>query len=259
MFIQRRDVKAIQRRLQDGTVIYTPHGDRSSDGGYSSYHPWDRASLDSHIAGSSTFGHYLLDASDQVKLFAFDIDLEKIGWLPIDEEWSDFQPSTPREDWRVRQYVHQRSFIKYQFRTLAHLLMTAIEKELDIQTAAAYSGGKGIHVYGFTGSVPAEDARDGAMIVLDSLGRFKPTRGVNFFQDENDDPANGFKNLSIELFPKQNSLEGKDLGNLMRLPLGKNLRNPKDPTFFIDMTAPMAVLQPVEPVHALTQHWLASA
>jgi hypothetical protein len=54
------------------------------------------------------------------------------------------------------------------------------------------------------------------------------------------------------VFPKQDSLAGKDLGNLMRLPLGRNLKNPKDPTFFIDMTTPMGVMSPIDPVYALT-------
>lgn len=258
MFIQRRDVKAIQRRLQDETIIYTPHGKREQDGTYSSYHPWDRNSLEQHLSGERSFGHYLLDPEDRVKLFAFDVDLEKLGFLPTDEDYTQFEPASPRDDWQNRTLVHQRSFIKLQFKTLAHMLMRAIESELDIRTAAAYSGGKGIHVYGFTGTCSATDAREGAMIVLDSIGRFEAKRGTNFFMDTETDHATGFQNLSIELFPKQNSLDGKDLGNLMRLPLGKNLKNPKDPTFFIDMTSPMAVMRPVDSVHALTQHWLAT-
>jgi hypothetical protein len=257
-FIQRRDVKAIQRVLPDGTVIYTPHGRRSGES-YSEYFPWDRKSLEAHLDGSSSYGHYLLDQDSKVKLFAFDIDLEKIGFLPIDSDFEKFEPSIPREVWLDRSKTIQRSWMKLQFKTLAHLLMNAIEKELDLQTTAAYTGNKGIHVYGFTGTCSAADAREGAMIVLDSLGRFEAKRGHNFFRDTNNSAETGYQNLSIELFPKQDSLEGKDLGNLMRLPLGKNLKNPADPTFFIDMTSPMGVLAPVSPIHALTQHWLASA
>jgi hypothetical protein len=244
-FIQRKDVKAVQKVLPD-KVIYTPD-----------HTPWTRDALRAHLEGTQSYGHYLLDQEDNVKLFAFDIDLEKIGWLPTDEDFTAFEPAAPRDVWMDRSKVNERGFIKMQFKVLAHMLMRAIESELDIPTAAAYSGGKGIHVYGLTGSCPATDARDGAMIVLDSLGRFEAKRGSNFFMDTETDYATGFQNLSIELFPKQNSLEGKDLGNLMRLPLGKNLKNPKDPTFFIDMTSPMAVLRPTDPVKALTQHWLA--
>jgi hypothetical protein len=53
------------------------------------------------------------------------------------------------------------------------------------------------------------------------------------------------------VYPKQASLAGKDLGNLLRLPLGRNNKS-KDPTFFMDMTAPLAEMRPVDPEWALT-------
>jgi len=37
----------------------------------------------------------------------------------------------------------------------------------------------------------------------------------------------------------------------MRIPLGKNLKS-TDPTFFIDMTSPLADMVPVDPAWALT-------
>jgi hypothetical protein len=60
--------------------------------------------------------------------------------------------------------------------------------------------------------------RDAALGVLESFGdRFQPTRGSNFFR------VDGYV-IDVEVFPKQSDLDGKDLGNLMRLPLGTNLK-----------------------------------
>ena len=128
--------------------------------------------------------------------------------------------------------------------------MKSIHEELELPCAAAYSGGKGVHVYAFTGPISASDAREGARIVLDSVGGWSPSRGDNFFRSTDNDPVTGFPNLSIEVFPKQNTLDGKDLGNLMRLPLGRNLKS-SDPTFFIDVRSPMGQMIPVDPVWAL--------
>lgn len=136
-------------------------------------------------------------------------------------------------------------------RMLANMLMRSIHENLELPCAAAYSGNKGIHVYGFTGSVSAEDARDGAMIVLDGVGDFILAKGRNFFKHKNQHAYEGYPNFSIEVFPKQSTLSDKDLGNLVRLPLGKNNKS-SDPTFFIDMNAPMSTLQPVDPIWAMT-------
>lgn len=255
-FIARPDVKAVQ--TSNG---YMPDGVRK-DGQYTSYHPWTRADLLSHIAGDRTFGHYLLSTDSKVKLFAFDVDFEKnkpatahqpaftgqydadFPNYPDNEDPLRWETFDPREAWLDRAHP-SRSWCKLQLRELSHMLGKAIETELEIPWAAAYSGGKGIHVYGFTGLIDAHDARDGALLVLDTLG-FTPQRGDNFFKKE------GYENLSIETFPKQDSLDGKTLGNLMRLPLGRNLKAPKEPTFFMDMTAPMGTLAPLDPVYALT-------
>lgn len=129
--------------------------------------------------------------------------------------------------------------------------MRVIYEEFDLPCVAAYSGGKGVHVYALTGLISAADARDGAAIALEALGGWKPSRGDNFYRSEDTDPFTGYPNLSIEIFPKQDSLAGKDLGNLMRVPLGRNKRS-KDPTFFINPNTPMTRMEPLDPVHALT-------
>lgn len=276
-FIARRDVKAIQH--PDGS--WSPHTKSGKRDGERI--PWTRSDLLAHLAGDKTFGHYMLDTDSTCKLFAFDVDLEKNkymadgtsvpvpiweGALPstaldrtaedFDAEYERWRNSFVRTDardaWQDRKHI-ARAFMKEQFRSIAHLLASAITRELEIPCAAAYSGGKGIHVYGFTGKVSAADAREGAMIVLDALGDFEAVRGNNFFRQKlSPDSAtsfvDGYWNLSIEVFPKQDSLDGKDLGNLMRLPLGRNLKS-ADPTFFIDLCSPMSELRPTDPVRAL--------
>lgn len=130
---------------------------------------------------------------------------------------------------------------------MAELLSSTIAKELGLQVACAYSGNKGVHVYGFTGTIKSQDARAGALLVMAELGKkmggeFVP--GDGHYKFDNEDPVTGFSNLSIEVYPKQDSMEGKSYGNLMRLPLGVNQKNPKDPCFFLDQTAPHTVLAP---------------
>lgn len=260
-FIARPDVKAIQN--DDGS--WKPH---TTDGRYQSpMVPWRMEDLLAHIAGTQTFGHYLLGTDDSVKLFAFDIDWEKNGdpekvsdpfqgyYTPL--EGSDPIPYDAREAWQDRGHA-SRAYAKTQMKMLATKLMARITEDLDIQTIAAYSGGKGVHVYGLTGAIPASDAREGAAIVLESLGGFHATRGDNFFRTVDQSPSADYRNFTIEVFPKQSTLDGKNLGNLMRLPLGRNKKS-TDPTFFIDMTTPMGVMKPLDPMRALTESpWSAS-
>jgi hypothetical protein len=251
-FIARPDVKAIQH--SNGS--WSPH---TVDGKKDSERiPWRREDLNRHLSGAQTFGHYMLSTDSKCKLFAFDVDLEQNrppehqmafqGYWP--DEDGNLHEFNPREAWLDRAHP-SRNWSKYQLKMMASILMKAISEELEIPCAAAYSGGKGIHVYGFTGLIDASGAREGAHIVLDAIGEFSASRGDNFYKWNDRDPVTGYPNLSIELFPKQNSLEGKDLGNLMRLPLGRNLKS-VDPTFFIDMRTPMSVMGPVDAEWALS-------
>jgi len=251
-FIARTDVKAVQT---------------GSKGEYMPVRtPWGRADIEAHLAMEKTYGHYLLNLEDKCKLFAFDIDLDKPELFPsvdpmpipryIDASGTAVE-FNPREAWLNRAHP-ARPQLKYQLKMVAHALVSAISKELEIPVACAYTGAKGLHVYGFTGLMSAKDVREGAQIALDSLqssvlGPVVAVKGDCFFRFENQDPEEGQPNLTIEVFPKQDSLDGKDLGNLMRLPLGTNLKNPKDPTFFVDMTSALNEIVPLDPGYALTE------
>jgi hypothetical protein len=262
-FIQRTDVKAIQ--FSNGAYVPDNFEKLRNPEMYQPF-GWLGRHVLAHIEGKRSYGNYLLDKDGLVKYFAFDIDLEKAGtWVELprwdgneDISNEDFDSQTkihlcnPRELWADRSAVGARSWFKWQMSQLAHMFCRTIRDELKLPCAAAYSGSKGIHVYGFTGPIPAQEAREGALLVLDILGQFEPLRGENFFRHK-EGGAMGFPSFSIEIFPKQASVKNEDgYGNLMRLPLGRNLKS-ADPTFFLDLSAPLAQLKPhPDPVRLLT-------
>lgn len=245
-FIQRRDVKAVQfasgayvpdRELKNRQT-QEPDPGRFGPLGFQMKH------LHQHLQASASYGHYLLDNDSHCRLFAFDIDLEKEGfWSPLEvtAEPEAF-PVNPREAWQDRAHPG-RPWMKMQMGMLARKFVSAIQGELGIPCAAAYSGGKGIHVYGFTGPLPAMQVRAAATFVIESMDDWELFKGQHFYRHKLRDPMLGYPNFSVEVFPKQDNLDGKDLGNLMRLPLGRNLKS-ADPTFFLDLTTPIGVMAP---------------
>lgn len=276
-FIQRRDVKAVQADRPGGkldTGDWFPDSKITRQNSPHQPTGWNMDHLLAHIEGERTYGHYLLDQEDKCKLFAFDIDLNKEGsWVKLpdwnalpefvkqedEDKWIEAQiivseGINPLELWHSRKRSAQdaRTWYKYQMKHIAHILAVSIEN-MGFETAVAYSGNKGVHVYGFTGAMDASEVRDAAMIALDMSGEFESVRGKNFFQHKNDDPVHGFQNFTVEVFPKQTSLSGSGYGNLMRLPLGVNHKHPDHPTFFVDMTTPLGQFTPhSDPVKLLT-------
>jgi hypothetical protein len=259
-FVQRRDVKAFQCMQvheidpdRDPKYQMKPH----KPGGY---HPirhreFTVQDIRDHLDKKVTYGHYLMDSANVCRVFAFDIDLNKEGFWPTSphvEGNHDAVAFSPLQYWTSRQPQFPRSWLKYQFRMLSEMLGQAIKRELGLPTLIAYSGSKGMHVYALAGPITGEQAREGIDIVLDSLGCFEPTNGRNFFRHVNQDPVLGYPNFTIEVFPKQERVDNKNkgLGNLMRLPLGRNQKT-TDPTFFVDCRHPMAELKPLDPAVAL--------
>lgn len=274
-FIQRRDVKAVQfssgayvpdRELKNRQT-QQPDPGRFGPLGFKIQH------LRDHLAGTATYGHYLLDADSKCRVFCFDIDLEQSvydgatgelkehggAWVKLpglnevennpnmtEEEFNAYCTTTycnPRAVWSDRRAVEARNWYKYQFGMLARQFTKVIQQDLGLPCAAAYSGNKGIHVYGFTGEMPAHDVRAAANMVLEIMDVWELKKGQHFFQHRIKNPIMGYPSMSVEVFPKQDNLDGKDLGNLIRLPLGKNLKSP-DPTFFLDLTSPVAKMVP---------------
>lgn len=267
-FIARSDVKALQHYDRDQKVIYSP-----TETGF------EFEDLEAHLAGTKTYGHYLLNQDDTCKLITFDVDLKDHGLLPagydengIPTGFEDTEQTRPMnkkaliDEWHDRESPH-RNWHKFLMCQFARELSEAIGTVLQLQTATAYSGNKGFHVYGFMSEpTPAADVRMGAGMAIEALNFFVPLKGnisVHFSYDDYLDAGNppsllaqAFENFSVEIFPKQDSLEGKGFGNLVRLPLGTNLKNPDDPTFFFDvLRIPIEMgncFTPVDPEWALS-------
>lgn len=258
-FIQRKDVKAIQ----------------VADGGYRPVRePWKMGDLRAHITGEQTFGHYTCDTESKTKLIVFDCDLDDTGtWVDVpsddaladitsDSEFMDaltIYPATPRKDWHDRKHPG-RTWYKKQMRTIADTIASSVVNHLGLEAASAYSGNKGVHIYAFFPEpVEARVARQAALMALEHAGRiispnygFEAVKGSNFFKHMEPHPYFGIQNFTVEIFPKQSSMEGKDLGNLVRLPGGVNNKNPKDPCFFLDQRVAQAEFKPhPDPVHLL--------
>jgi hypothetical protein len=256
-FVMRSDAKAIQT-----DVGYKPHRKQSSLGSDGELIPWSKEAVEDHLSKRVTYGHYMLNTDNNVRLFAFDIDLSERGLIPFEPApdpaiaddddikcWFDtgFEVGNPREAWRDRRHV-ARPFIKRSFRELSHRLAAIVHADLDLDCAVAYSGHKGVHVYAFTGKISAAEARLGAEVVLEKIGGFVPKEGAasTYLHAE-------YSHLTVEVYPKQDTLSDGGFGNLMRLPLGRNLKAPDDPTFFVNLAGPYPTFEPVDPVWALSE------
>lgn len=243
-FLQRRDAKAIQH----SNGAWTPATVSRDD---DTLVPWKMADLEAHVAGKVTMGHYLVGLDDSCKLFAFDLDLTKEGYfisLKEDEIMNGGQPINPREAWLTKGHP-ANPFLALQLRCLADALAMKTVRlfDGDIKVAISYSGGKGLHVYGFFPEpVPAADARATAREVLTAFHCFEPTKGENFYKHT----GGGYRNIEIEVFPKQDSLEGKKLGNLMALPLGIHAKTGRK-KFFLDCRVGNDKYLALDPVTAL--------
>lgn len=255
LFIAHPGRKAQQ--LDNGAYVPVRDKDKADIG-------WSRDDLEAHLDSSRTYGHYMLSPASEAKLFVLDIDLvsEDRGEaqhehyyevrpdlalgpseIPELEKWYDEnlvrRVCNPRQVWQDKSPQEARPWMKLQFRAIAEMFTGFIYDSLGIHTVSAYSGNKGIHVYGFTGLMPAADIRLIAKSVMEMPGIFELSNGQNFWKDTTGE----FPNFEIEVFPKQDEIEENKYGNLVRLPLGKN-RKSDDPCFFLDQKAPISEFVP---------------
>jgi hypothetical protein len=244
-FVQRRDVKAWQRDNGEWFPDETP---------------MSLADFTAHLDGSKTMGHYMVDQEDHCRLFAFDIDLRshKDAFQgPCEYTWCEEQGVhkhgwiyDQQEKWLRDEWLKDESPFKerltIQLRCMAEGLALKAARKYSVPVAICDSGGKGLHVYVFTGPIPAEMAIQMGDECLDEAG-LGPTRGTNFYQHAHGE----YQSLEIELFPKQASLDGKKLGNLMKLPLGVNRKTGRR-SEFISCRAGYNRLVPMDAERALT-------
>lgn len=245
--IERRDVKA----LQDERGHYRPDGRYVKQGDSwkcEEYFPFKMSDLIAHLEGEKTYGHYLVSPEGKCRIFCFDIDLTAKGklrhWSETERDWV-YRDIEPRKVWT--EMSADRDDLKVQLRCMAEGLAIRAHRLLEIPVAVAYSGSKGLHVYGYTGSMDAVDARAFAMDVLGGFDCFEPARGDAFWRHRD-----AYHSLEIEVFPKQDEVRADGFGNLLRLPLGIN-RKSGQAGFFVDLSAPYNVIQADDPMLALTQ------
>lgn len=199
-----------------------------------------------HLSGTKTMGHYLVNPELQTcKLFAFDIDVRKPGpgYTPIS---SSGEPYNPREAWLDPAH-EMYEFLLKDVRCMAEGLARRVNNLMGIPVAIADSGGKGYHVYCFTGSIPAEAARTLAHGILEGWRCFELVRGQNFWRHTNPDI---YQDLEIETFPKQATVNDGGLGNLMALPLGIN-RKTGNKKCFISVRSELNKISEMDATRAL--------
>lgn len=241
-FIERRDVKAEQH----------------SNGAYSPIESkFTKRDLHDHLTGTRTYGHYMVaPGSNTARLFAFDIDLAKSASPDMTGNSKTFYT------WTGSQFIEGSPRVHYTernpqlyMRLTEELLVAAVSlavrtrRLLGIQVAIAFSGSKGVHVYGFTGRDQAETIREAAHEVIHDAGVWQVHRGKSFYRHSNE-PKFGLPNIDIEVYPKQGKMDGKAYGNLMRLPLGIHRRTGAR-SYFLQVRSFTAMNQQISPEQAL--------
>lgn len=166
-----------------------------------------------HLKGRRTYGIYLLQKDGQVRIGVIDADcrLLKDG------------AKLPSEE--KRQIRDEAAYILKRLPELA--------AEFGLRTLCEFSGGKGYHFW-FPVDEPVLPSK-----VRSLLGKIKKQLEVDL------------RFFTLEVFPKQDRLSGKGLGNLVKLPLGIHRLTGKR-SFFIhernkDLEAQLAFLNGVVP------------
>lgn len=178
--------------------------------------PMEVSDVLDHVQGRKTYGIYLLQQDSRVRLGVLDVDLQV----------------TLRSAEAV---AKKRDLVRREQRfLLTRLLETA--KAWHLPCLVEFSGGKGFHFWFFLEEpLPAGLVRS----VLQRLAaRIQPDLSC----------------FHLEVFPKQDRLEGKGLGNLVKLPLGIH-RLTGRPSYFLNtrdrsVDGQLAVLEKVRRIPA---------
>lgn len=232
--IERRDVKAIQ----NDKGAYRPDGryvQRDGKWECEEYFPWKGTDILDHITGNKTYGHYLVSPEGNCRVFCFDIDIKATGKLRTWDEnavggWVYGEELELRKIWQSKSDRVAHDELALQLRCMAEGLALRTHRVLDVPVAVSYSGNKGMHVYGLTGTMNASDCRLLAVDVLKGFECFEPVRGDAFWQHKE-----AYGALEIEVFPKQDEIAKDGFGNLIRLPLGTH-RKSDQAGYFVDMS-----------------------
>ena len=254
-FFQRRDVIA------------------THTGGH--WHPVERelkgSDLLRHLNGDVALGTYLLDRDNNCRFYTLDLDLEKpdpkngisyysyIGDVdalaammsrPAGEPVKMLEAEcNPREVWNDLNSP-LRPWLAMTMRMLAEGLARRIRRTQSLPVAVVASGGKGMHVHVYCGERPANIARAMANAVFSAW--LDEESGEELFQRKSSfqwkHTLECYAHISIEVFPKQDTISDDGFGNLVRLPLGYHPVT-KRPSYFVDLSSdpvrlPAAELDP---------------
>lgn len=141
-----------------------------------------RQDAEDHLGGRKTYGIYLLKEDNTVSVGAIDADLK-----------GDFRKTPLTADIR-RQVQREKIYMVSRIKELA--------ENAAANTLVEFSGGKGFHFwFFFKPPAPADSVRGFLTGLVDAV-------------------VGDLSVFSLEVFPKQDRLTGKGLGNLIKLPLG---------------------------------------
>jgi len=178
--------------------------------------PLEATDVMEHLQGRKTYGIYLLQRDSRVRLGVIDADLG-----------AGLRSSEAR--------AQKREALRREQRYLVTRLME-LARERDLFCLVEFSGGKGFHFWFFLEEpLPAGAVRS---VLQRLVSRIQPD--LSCFQ--------------LEVFPKQDRLEGKGLGNLVKLPLGVH-RLTGRPSYFLhikdrSVDAQLALLEKVRRIPA---------
>lgn len=159
--------------------------------------PLTAADIQEHLSGGKTYGIYLLQQDSRVRLAVVDADL-------VPRLRSGIPTARDRELLaREKRYLLGR--------------LPEIGREKKLPCLSEFTGGKGFHFwFFFSDPVPAGAARRALQGLVRHL-------------------AADLTCFTLEVFPKQDQLAGKGLGNLVKLPLGIHRVTGK-PSYFLHIT-----------------------
>ena len=180
--------------------------------------PMEPTDVEDHLAGRMTYGIYLMRSDATVKTAVIDIDLAQ-AFRTTTLSAADVTRIKRERDWLLRR-------------------LQELSLEVGMKPIIEFSGSKGFHFwYCFETPVSPTFARG----ALESI-RKAVAADVNAFK--------------LEVFPKQDQLSGKGLGNLVKLPLGVHRSSGKRSVFIgcTDTSTEAQLrylmgIQPIGPAH----------
>jgi hypothetical protein len=220
LFVHRRDRKAVFRPDHKGVWHWTALEE-----------PFKMGDFREHLTGEHCLGTYLLNDDSTVKFLAFDLDLAKEAkYLEIYDvdviekmtnegvDWDRYGTDLGVHVGNLEAALHDVSNPAHRWArtTLLNAIRNvnrAIQTKLQLPAMTVITGG-GAHVFvPFPEPMPAIDARSAGIEVVTDLPSVVKVNG-QFFN------YGAMSEMTIEVFPKQDSMDGKTFGNLIRLPFG---------------------------------------